>query len=159
MKQINENKINLPKELRNIGIFMKILTYKEPERMNAILNNLKSFNISLLERIKEKKDEFTEFLQKPITQEDLDFFKQNYQDAKNLLDISDAKNREGKIEIFLTQEETEDIQKLKSIGFSLEDSIEAYVINDLNGEKAATYLLNKFKNYKENKDYDINVAD
>ena len=159
MKQINENKINLPKELRNIGIFMKILAYKEPERMNAILNNLKSFNISLLERIKEKKDEFTEFLQKPITQEDLDFFKQNYQDAKNLLDISDAKNREGKIEIFLTQEETEDIQKLKSIGFSLEDSIEAYVINDLNGEKAATYLLNKFKNYKENKDYDINAAD
>ena len=155
-EQNNENKNHLPKELKRIGIFMKILTYKEPNKMYTILNNLKSNNRALLERIKEKKDEFTEFLQKPITKEDLDIFKQNYQDAKNLLDISDAKNKEGKIEIFLTQEETDDIQKLKSLGFSLEDSIEAYVINDLNGEKAAIYLLNKYKNHKANKDYDIN---
>lgn len=155
-EQNNENNKNLPKELKKIGIFMKILTYKEPFKMNVILNNLKSTNRSLLERIKEKKDEFSEFLQKPITKEDLDYFKQNYQDAKNLLEIGDDKDREGKIEIFLTQEETDDIQKLKSIGFSLEDSIEAYVKNDLNGEKAATYLLDKYKNYKTNKDYDIN---
>jgi hypothetical protein len=155
----DENKINLPKELRKIGIFMKILTYKEPDKMNTILNNIKNTNRSLLERIKEKKDIFIEFLQKPITKEDLDYFKQNYQDAKSLLDIGDIKNKEGKIEIFLTQEETDDIQKLKSIGFSLEDSIEAYVINDLNGEKAAIYLLNKYKNNKSNKDYDINGVD
>ena len=158
-EQNNENIKNLPKELQKIGIFMKILTYKEPDKMYIILNNLKTTNRSLLGRIKEKKDEFAEFLKKPITKEDLEYFKHNYQDAKNLLDTTDTKSKEGKIEIFLTQEETDDIQKLKSIGFSLEDSIEAYVINDLNGEKAATYLLNKYKNNKANKDYDINGID
>ena len=158
-EQNNENIQNLPKELIKIGIFMKILTYKEPDKMYIILNNLKATNRSLLGRIKEIKDEFTEFLKKPITKDDLEYFKQNYQDAKNLLDTTDTKNKEGKIEIFLTQQETDDIQKLKSIGFSLEDSIEAYVINDLNGEKAATYLLNKYKNNKANKEYDINGID
>lgn len=156
----SENKIILPKELKKIGILMKILTYKEPDRMNIILNNIKTTNKSLLERIKAKKDMFYEFLQKPITKDELDIFRQNYQDAKNLLDINDNKKREGKIEIFLTQEETDDIKKIRSIGFDLEDTIEAYVKCDLNGEKAITYLLDlKNKKDKDNKDYDINGND
>ena len=85
---INENKSNLPNELKNIAIYMKIMTLKEENKMNEILNNLKENNPALLNQIIENKDEFMKYLSNPITSDNLENFKNNISSLRELLSKS-----------------------------------------------------------------------
>ena len=140
----------LPRELRKIGVFMKILTLKEPNRMNIILNNLKINNLPLLQKIKENDNEFIEFLKKPITQEEVNIYIKYYQEANELLGKKNQDLNEGKIEILLTEKENEIINRLKKLGnFSIEDVIEAYIASDKNEKDAENYLHKTNNNYND----------
>jgi hypothetical protein len=132
----------LPKELKKIAIFMKILTLKDPKKMEIILENLKLNNQPLLNKIKENKENFIKYLEKPIVQEDIDEYKKNYKEAREYL----RNKNDGKIEILLNEKESQIINNLIEIGkCSLEEAIEAYIVNDKDEKKAENYLLNKKK--------------
>ena len=145
---INENKSNLPNELKNIAIYMKIMTLKEENKMNEILNNLKENNPALLNQIIENKDEFMKYLSKPITSDNLENFKNNISSLRELLSKS-SEDKKEKIKICLTQKETEDINKLKKKGYQFDDIIYAYLINDTEYDKTEKYLINQKNNKKE----------
>ena len=145
---INENKSNLPNELKNIAIYMKIMTLKEENKMNEILNNLKENNPALLNQIIENKDEFMKYLSKPITSDNLENFKNNISSLRELLNKS-SEDKKEKIKICLTQKDTEDINKLKKKGYQFDDIIYAYLINDTEYDKTEKYLINQKNNKKE----------
>ena len=148
IKQNAEEEINLPKELKMYGIYMKILTLKDENIMNIILNNIKKNNLALLNQIKNYDKEFVKFLSKPITQEEIDIYKKNYNNAKSLLgDDNKEHKKDGKVEVVLTEKESEIINNLQKLGnFKIEDVIFAYIINDKDENKAADNLLIK-KNF------------
>ena len=136
--------ISLPQELKKIGSFMKILTLKDPNKMDVILDNLQKNNQPLLTKIKENKKEFINFCEKPINQDDIDVYMKNRKEARKLLNL-DYYN-EGKIEILLTEDESTIINKLMEIGkCNIEDAVEAYVVNDKDEKEAKNYLDNKKK--------------
>ena len=145
---INENKSNLPNELKNIAIYMKIMTLKEENKMNEILNNLKENNPALLNQIIENKDEFMKYLSNPITSDNLENFKNNISSLRELLSKS-SEDKKEKIKICLTQKDTEDINKLKKKGYQFDDIIYAYLINDTEYDKTEKYLINQKNNKNE----------
>ena len=151
----NKNKINnedtsLPKELKKYAIYMKILTLNEPNLMDVILQNMKENNPAILNQIEENEDEFIKCLSEPITKEDLEIYRLNYRNAKALLGQKDE-NKIGKVEIALSKKENEDINKLKNLGYNLEDIIEAYLLKNNNYKETESYLQNKVKEKKEEK--------
>ena len=143
-KKESKKEINLPKELKNYGIYMKILTLKDENKMTIILNNIKKTNPALLNQIKKYEKEFIKFLSLPITQEELLIYKNNYKNAQALLG-----EKKDKTEIYLTEIESEIINNLIKLGnCNIEDAIEAYIINDKDENRAADYLLYKNILYK-----------
>ena len=145
IKELN-NEINIPKELKSYGIYMKILTCKDENIMNIILNNIKENNPALLNQLIYYEKEFVKYLSTPITREDLDFYLDNYQTARSLLGAH-KKEENGKFDIILTRSESEIINNLKKIGnFTIEEIIEAYLLNHKNENKAANFLMDKKKN-------------
>lgn len=148
-KEELNNEINLPKELKSYGIYMKILTLKDENKMNIILKNIKEKNPSLLNQIKEYEKEFIKFLSSPITKSEVDFYMKNY---RNAIDLLGKRVENGKIEIILSKRESEIINKLKKLGnFTIEEIIEAYIVGDKNENNAANYLLNKNINKEKEK--------
>ena len=140
--------IILPKELRKIGIFMKILTLNDPNKMNIILDNLKMNNQPLLRSIEENENEFIKYLEKQITEEEVNIYKKYYQEARELLGIKNQDLNQEKLEIVLTEKENEIFNRLKKLGnFSIEQVIEAYIASDKNENDTKNYLLNKYNNY------------
>ena len=137
--------IILPKELRKIGIFMKILTLNDPNKMNIILDNLKMNNQPLLRSIEENENEFIKYLEKQITEEEVNIYKKYYQEARELLGIKNQDLNEGKFEIVLTEKENEIINfnRLKKLG----NFIESYIVSDKNEKDAENYLLTTNNNY------------
>ena len=136
---------NVPMELRRYASFMKILCRDDPEKIYRLLNSMKAKNPALLNRIKEREEGFKNLLVSPITQEDVDNFKLI---AQEFGDIGRAPPR-GRIEIPLSQEEHEAVKRLKELGFSESDAIQAYIACDKNEELAANYLFEQ-KQYDEN---------
>ena len=148
-KETNEKKI--PNELRNYAIYMKILTVKDEKVMTTILENMKKNNKALLKQINDNEEAFLKILSSPITQEDIEIYKNNYFNAQKLLGED---NKKGKVQIFLTEKENEDINDLKEIGYKEEDVIAAYIINDQNVEKTQEYLERNNNTIKDNKNAD-----
>ena len=141
-----KEEINLPKELKNYGIYMKILTCKDENKMNIILKNIKENNPALLKQFIYYEKEFVKYLSSPITREDLNFYLNNYQNARSLLGVQNKDKNKG-LEIILTKKESEIINNLKKLGnFTFEEIIEAYIINGKNENKAANFLIDKKKN-------------
>ena len=76
----------------------------------------------------------------------MDFYLDNYQTARSLLGAH-KKEENGKFDIILTRSESEIINNLKKIGnFTIEEIIEAYLLNHKNENKAANFLMDKKKN-------------
>ena len=114
---------------------MKVLCRDDPERIYTLLNTLKSKNPALLNRIKEREEDFKQLLVSPVNQQDIDNYKFFEQEIGNI------PRGQRRIEIQLTQEEREAINRLKELGFSESDAIQAYIACDKNEELAANYLF------------------
>ena len=137
---------NVPLELRRYASFMKILCRDNPEKIYRLLDSMKAKNPALLTRIKEREEGFKNLLVSPISQEDVDNFKLI---AQEFGDIGGGARPRGRIEIRLSPEEHEAIKRLKELGFSESDAIQAYIACDKNEELAANYLFEQ-KMYDEN---------
>ena len=113
--------------------------------MNIILQNIKEKNPALLERIKDNEEEFLKFLSLPITIEDLEIYKKNFKNDRELLKEEKDKSKIGKVEIILNKKESEDINKLKNLGYNIEDIIEAYLLKNKKYKETEKYLQNNKK--------------
>ena len=143
-QNVNEDN-TLPKELKKYAILMKISTLNDPNQMNIILQNIKEKNPALLERIKDNEEEFLKFLSLPITIEDLEIYKKNFKNDRELLKEEKDKSKIGKVEIILNKKESEDINKLKNLGYNIEDIIEAYLLKNKKYKETEKYLQNNKK--------------
>ena len=143
-QNVNEEN-SLPKELKKYAILMKISTLNDPNQMNIILQNIKEKNPALLERIKDNEEEFLKFLSLPITSEDLEIYKKNFKNDRELLKEEKDKSKIGKVEIILNKKESEDINKLKNLGYNIEDIIEAYLLKNKKYKETEKYLQNNKK--------------
>jgi UV excision repair protein RAD23 len=114
---------------------------------------MKAKNPALLARIKEREEGFKNLLVSPISQEDVDNFKLI---AQEFGDIGGGAPPRGRIEIRLSPEEHEAIKRLKELGFSESDAIQAYIACDKNEELAANYLFEQINNNNINSINKIN---
>ena len=143
-QNVNEEN-NLPKELKKYAILMKISTLNDPNQMNIILQNIKEKNPALLERIKDNEEEFLKFLSLPITIEDLEIYKKNIKNDRELLKEEKDESKIGKVEIILNKKESQDINNLKKLGYKIEDIIEAYLLKNKKYKETEKYLENNKK--------------
>ena len=132
----NKPTANLPMELRRNGSLMKIVCRDDPEKIYLLLNSIKQKNPGLLNKIKEREEDFKNYLISPINQQDIDNFKLIEEDYRGILS-----NRRRQIQIQLTPEESQSVKKLKELGFSESEVIQAYFACDKNEELAANYLF------------------
>ena len=124
---------------------MKISTLNDPNQMNIILQNIKEKNPALLERIKDNEEEFLKFLSLPITIEDLEIYKKNIKNDRELLKEEKDESKIGKVEIILNKKESQDINNLKKLGYKIEDIIEAYLLKNKKYKETEKYLENNKK--------------
>ena len=72
----NNNEIN--ESLSIYSSIIKILTYYEPSYMKIILDYLSGNNTKLFDQIKHDRDNFASLLKMAITNDDIQFYKENY---------------------------------------------------------------------------------
>ena len=146
VKQNIGHENSLPKELKKYAIYMKIATLNDPNKMNDILQDIKDGNPALLELIKINKEGFEKFLSSPITWEDLEIYNKNFKNDKELFKTEKDESKIGKVEINLNMKETEDINKLKNLGYKIEEIIEAYLLKNGNYQETEKYLKKNVNN-------------
>ena len=123
---------NLPAELVQQASIMKILCMNNPQKITSLLNIFKERHPDLINLIKQHETEFKNLLVAPISQEDINTFKQFEQEIR----------RPQGPAIRLTKEESDAVKRLQSLGnFSQAEVVQAYLACDKNEEMAANFLF------------------
>ena len=130
----NNNSTNLDPELIKNASIIKILCQRNPNKIISLLNNIKLRSPELLNKIKQHEEDFKNYLISPITQEDID----NFRNIQQTLRTGGVRRPQ----IQLTKEESEAVQRLKQLGnFSQAEVIQAYFACDKNEELTANFLF------------------
>ena len=130
----NNNSTNLDPELIKNASIIKILCQRNPNKIISLLNNIKLRSPELLNKIKKDEEDFKNYLISPITQEDID----NFRNIQQTLRTGGVRRPQ----IQLTKEESEAVQRLKQLGnFSQAEVIQAYFACDKNEELTANFLF------------------
>ena len=139
-------------EIEDIASVIKVISQNDTSQLQNILSNMASHNPELLEIIQENEAEFKILVAQPITPKDQqvyeNFIKRNngniYGINSNLPSTNAIPNNLNNNSILpnnLSEQENEAIQRLKSLGFSEEECIEAYFACGKNENMAACYLF------------------
>lgn len=132
----NNTRSNLPLELRRYASLIKVVCHENNERIFTMLNDMQSKNPALMNKIKEREEDFKNLLVAPINQEDIENCRLLEEDFRRF------SSERGTIRINLTQEEREAINRLKDLGdFTESEIIQAYIACDKNEELTANYLF------------------
>jgi UV excision repair protein RAD23 len=123
---------NMPAELVQQASIMKILCMNNPQKITSLLNIFKERHPDLINLIKQYETEFKNLLVAPISQEDINIFRQFEQEMR----------RPQGPAIRLTKEESDAVKRLQSLGnFSQAEAVQAYLACDKNEEMAANFLF------------------
>jgi UV excision repair protein RAD23 len=123
---------NMPAELVQQASIMKILCMNNPQKITSLLNIFKERHPDLINLIKQYENEFKNLLVAPISQEDINIFRQFEQEMR----------RPQGPAIRLTKEESDAVKRLQSLGnFSQAEAVQAYLACDKNEEMAANFLF------------------
>ena len=126
------NNSNLEPELKRYASLIKVLCHNNPNKIISILNNMKTKNADILNKIKQHEEEFKNLLVFPITQEDINYFRSFQHDLRS----------GGRRQILLTKEESDTIKRLETLGnFSHAEVVQAFIACDKNEELTANYLF------------------
>ena len=132
---------NLPPELVKNASIIKIICMNNPEKITGLLNMFKERHPNLINLIKLHEEEFKNLLVSPITQEDINNFKEIEQELRRPQGPS----------IRLTKEESDAVKRLQELGFSQAEAVQAYIACDKNEEMAANFLFEqKMREEEEN---------
>jgi UV excision repair protein RAD23 len=163
---LNNINLNDPNALPNIASIIKVIINDDPSQLQLLLEDIEEHNPDVIDFIKEHESEFKNLLEKPITPEDVQKFNQ-IMPQNNDLPLNEEEELTEGIHNFLhnevnftnsnpnitmptnlafSQTEKEAIERLKGLGFSEMDVVQAYVACDKNEEITANFLFeNKYK--------------
>ena len=155
--------------LKNISSIVKVLCYNNPSQLQNILLTLQQSSPELIELIKENEDEFKTLIQKPITEEDIRAFNEFNRQAglggagaesevagAGAGPEGEVFQQGGRNYIKLSKQDYEAVNKLKELGFSENDAVQAYFACDKNEEMAANLLWeNKLRDQEQEQDFYI----
>ena len=134
------NSGNIPESTGNVNI-IKIICMNNPEKITGLLNMFKERHPNLINLMKLHEEEFKNLLVSPITQEDINNFKEIEQELRRPQGPS----------IRLTKEESDAVKRLQELGFSQAEAVQAYIACDKNEEMAANFLFEqKMREEEEN---------
>ena len=138
---VNISGSGLPPELVKNASIIKIICMNNPEKITGLLNMFKERHPNLINLIKLHEEEFKNLLVSPITQEDINNFKEIEQELRRPQGPS----------IRLTKEESDAVKRLQELGFSQAEAVQAYIACDKNEEMAANFLFEqKMREEEEN---------
>jgi UV excision repair protein RAD23 len=155
--------LNDPNALKNISSVLKVIISEDPDQLQNLLEDIEEINPDIIEHIKKNETEFKNLISVPITSEDLLAFNQimggkdeEAYDEDELVDegihnvLQDAGNFDNSAGIIptvnFTQTEKESIERIKALGFSEIDVVQAFIACDKNEEITANFLFeNKYK--------------
>jgi UV excision repair protein RAD23 len=157
--------------LKNISSIVKVLCYNNPSQLQNILFTLQQSSPELIELIKENEDEFKTMIQQPITEEDIRAFNEFNRQAGlggagaegELGGAGASAGAEGEVfqqggrnYIKLSKQDYDAVNKLKELGFSETDALQAYFACDKNEEMAANLLWeNKLREQEQEQEFYI----
>jgi len=161
--------LNDPNALKNISSVLKVIISEDPDQLQSLLEDIEEINPDIIEHIKKNENEFKNLISVPITSEDLLAFNQimggkdeEAYDEDELVDegihnvLHDAANFDNSTglnqTVNFTPNEKESIERIKALGFSEIDVVQAFFACDKNEEITANFLFeNKYK------DDDMNI--
>jgi UV excision repair protein RAD23 len=138
-----------PQALQSIASVVKILIAEDPSQLEGLLSEIEETNPEILDFIREREAEFKALLESPINEADarvLAGMMGNRQGEGEGDDDGEQVEIDPQIESNLSPADKESIERLKTLGFSHADALQAYLACDKNETLAANFLLeNKFK--------------
>jgi len=162
MMDMGEGQENDPSTvLKNIASMVKIVSQGNPSQIQNVLVQLQQNNPEIFELITENEEEFRNLLSKPLSQEDVENF-QRFQQQSGGLSGGESEQGNGNGNpsnetIRLSKPDYEAVQRLKALGFSEMDAVQAYFAFEKNEEMAANFLYET--KFQEGDDYGNNSND
>ncbi len=141
--------------LKNIASVVKILCYNNPSQLQNILVGLQQSSPELMELIRENEEEFKALIQQPITDDDMKAFQDFNRQARGegALERQGSEGEgqgQGRNVIKLTKQDYDAVGRLKELGFSEMDAVQAFFACDKNEDVAANFLWeNKLKDQEQ----------
>jgi UV excision repair protein RAD23 len=145
--------------LRNIASVVKVLCYNNPSQLQNILLTLQQNSPELMELIRENEEEFKGLIQQPITDDDVKAFQDFNQQARGGQggqgqgqggEPGVSRTQDGREVIRLSKQDYDSVGRLKEMGFSEMDSVQAFFACDKNEEMAANLLWeNKLRDQEQ----------
>jgi UV excision repair protein RAD23 len=150
--------LNNPDNIKIIASVVKIITSQDSSQLPDILADIEETNPEIIEFIKKHEAKFREELEKPLNEQDIACFTNlggDIHDEGSHIEGGHVEGLEHMEHPDLTNTDNEVIERLKALGFSDAECIEAYFACDKNETMAANLL---FENkYKEDMDVDCNI--
>lgn len=141
--------------IKNISSIVKVLCYNNPSQLQNILVSLQQSSPEIMELIRENEDEFKNLIQQPITDEDVRAFQEFNRQARGESGLGGQAGGLGQISgqrqggqggaggrevIRLSKQDYDAVGRLKELGFSEMDAVQAYFACDKNEDAAANFL-------------------
>jgi UV excision repair protein RAD23 len=154
--------------LKSLASLVKVLCYNNPSQLQNILLTLQQNSPESFELIRQNEDEFKNLLQQPINEEDMRAFQQ-FQQQGDLMGGQGQSQGHGQVGgnsgsgqrrdvIKLSKEDYEAVGRLKEMGFSEMDAVQAFFACDKNEDMAANLLFDNKLRDQENEIYiDCNI--
>ncbi len=130
--------------VKTVASVAKILCKSNPSTLTILLQNIQHTDPDLMNLIKQREEEFKNFLEEPINEQDYRAF-QKYQQKMGLggLGLGQGSGTgQRQVRLNLTPQDREAINRLKALGdFEEAEVIQAYIACDKNEELTANYLF------------------
>jgi UV excision repair protein RAD23 len=139
--------------LKNIASVVKVLCYNNPSQLQNILLTLQQNSPELMDLIKENEEEFKAMIQTPVTEDDMrafqDFNRQaggeQRQEGFGHVQGHGQGHGQGQGQsdrnvIKLSKQDYDSVGRLKELGFSEMDAVQALFACDKNEDAAANFL-------------------
>jgi UV excision repair protein RAD23 len=137
--------LNDPNTIKVIASVVKIITSQDSSQLPDILADIEETNPEILEFIKKHEATFREELEKPLSEQDLTYFNTYAGVAPGEVGGDEySSNQVDNPELSNTDKDV--IERLKGLGFTEEECVQAYFACDKNEMMAANFLIeNKYK--------------
>ena len=172
-EMLNSLDLTNPNTLKTIASIVKILIQEDPSQLQDLLADIEETNPEIIDYIKEHETEFKSLIQQPLNDEDVRMFNSlggadqqivlgdeeealeegldglnNY--LNNLNTLNSGQTGLGGASatnlINLSQNDKDAVERLKNLGFSETEALQAYMVCEKNETLAANFLFdNKFK--------------
>jgi UV excision repair protein RAD23 len=130
--------------VKTVASVAKVLCKNDPSSLTLLLQHIQQSDPDLMNLIKQREEEFKNFLEEPINENDYRVL-QSYQQRMGLGGFGvrqGSGSGQRQVRLNLTPQDREAIERLKALGdFNEAEVIQAYIACDKNEELTANYLF------------------